>query len=270
LYRRFTIIMGIAAISSPLVLSCMLRVLVEDNLTALLADNLLVVVLVQWMPPLWTTLIIALTTCIGLAFYETRAECMNHTSNFREISPNHKSFSSATNGLEASHSRHSPSGGKTGMCPIKSFQPLGLTENTSRPLPNESAGRHAHGFCRETEEKKELHGKPILFPCHLSHRRIAPFRDGFPYSYLYVGMPVGLHACYCPILCVDQPHDPKSKWPFRRAWFNIRAQDHAIREGAHMTMAQKLREYLLSEVSVQINHTSYMALSSSPVVSISE
>jgi hypothetical protein len=244
--------MSVIAISSPLVLSCILRGFVEDNITVLLADNLLVVGFIQWMPPLWTVLIAALVICIGTAFYETRIEYMNPMGNFREISANHMGFSSATNDLEASHSRRPQSNAKPGMCPIKSFQLPSLTANMSRPFPDESVGKDAHASRGETEEKKELHGKPILFPCHLSHRRMAPFGDGFPYSYLYVGIPVGLHACYSPILCIDQPHDPTSKWPFRRAWFNIRAEDHAIREGAHMTMAQKLREYLLFEVSAQI------------------
>jgi hypothetical protein len=53
-------------------------------------------------------------------------------------------------------------------------------------------------------------------------------------------------------MSIDLPHNPKSKWPFRRAWFNIKAQDYAIRGGSHMTMTQKLKEYLLSVVSEHI------------------
>ncbi len=92
----------------------------------------------------------------------------------------------------------------------------------------------------------------MLFPTDLRHRRIAPFKDAFRHSYLYCGMPVGLHACYSPILCVDQPADSTSNWPFRKAWFSLRAEDHAIRGGPHLTMSQKLREFLLSEVSLSL------------------
>jgi hypothetical protein len=63
---------------------------------------------------------------------------------------------------------------------------------------------------------------------------------------------VGLHATYSPIISIDQPQGSRSKRPFQEAWFNIRSQDCAIREGAHMTMARKLTEYLQSVVSLQV------------------
>lgn len=130
------------------------------------------------------------------------------------------------------------------MCPSSISQILvgtGLSSSVSSTKDEQG--------CKPTDELWQLHGKPGLFPCHLRHRRLNPFKDSFRHSYLYVGTPVGLQACYSPILCVDLPHNPSSRWPFRRAWFNIKGQDHAIRGGSHLTIAQKLREYLISEVS---------------------
>lgn len=203
---------------------------------------------------------------MGLAFYETRSEYMSPVGNVREInredSTDHTHFSSTANNLEASHSP-STSNLRTDMCPI-TFP--GFRSNISRLLyvTDESGGKSTLEIGGEMVEPKELYGKPILFPCHLRHRRITPFKDSFRHSYLYVGIPVGLRACYSPILSIDLPYGRKSKWPFRRAWFNIRAQDHAIRGGAHMTMAQKLREYLLSEVSVQVYLLSVALPSATP------
>jgi hypothetical protein len=65
-------------------------------------------------------------------------------------------------------------------------------------------------------------------------------------------MPAGLHATYSPIHSIGQPQGSRNKWPFQEAWYNIKAQDYAIREGAYMAMAQKLTEYLQFVVGLQV------------------
>jgi hypothetical protein len=228
--------MNAFAISSPLVLSCMLRISIKESIYVLLGENLLIVCLVEWMPPFWTTFITVFAVFMGLAFYDTRTEYMNPLGNVREIN------------LEDSV-EHKGVITSSGMCPVRISR---IMADTDSSISSTNSEKDADRVRKSTNEVKKLHGKPILFPCHLRHRRLTPFKDSFRHSYLYVGTPVGLQACYSPILCVDLPHDPKSKWPFRRAWFNIKGQDHAIRGGSHLTIAQKLREYLISEVSERI------------------
>ena len=87
-----------------------------------------------------------------------------------------------------------------------------------------------------------LHGNPIFFPSTLRHMRKSGFKDDFQHSYLYVGVPVGLHARYGPFLSVDEPLG-------KAAIFSIQARDQALRGGSRMTLPQKLKEYLKSQVS---------------------
>jgi hypothetical protein len=240
--------MVLFAISAPLVLSCMLRIWVDHSSISLLTDNLLLIIFAQWIPSLWTSLVISLFMYIGLAFYETRAEYMDFKGNVRENVTNNSEdpISSPLTSCPITPSL------KFGMCPVKSFGLPGSTGRNPHTLENITAKEEKvpDGFCKETNDPQDLYGKPLLFPCELRHKRINPFKDRFQHSYLYVGVPIGLHATYSPILAIDHPEASKSNWPFREAWFNIRAQDHAIRGGSHMTLSQKLTEYLLSVVSV--------------------
>lgn len=221
---------------------------IKESIYVLLAENLLIVCLVEWMPPFWTAFITVFAVSMGLAFYETRAEYMNPIGNVREInsedSVEHAGVVTKANDDE--YSLPSTSNLKSGMCPVRISS---LIADTGSAILGTNSEKDAYRVIKPANDVKKLHGKPILFPCHLRHRRLTPFKDSFRHSYLYVRTPVGLQACYSPILCVDLPHDQRSKWPFRRAWFNIRGQDHAIRGGYHLTIAQKLRQYLISEVS---------------------
>jgi hypothetical protein len=109
--------MDFFAISAPLVLSCMLRIMLKDGKFGLLTDNLLLVFLVQCVPSFWITLTVAFAVFIGLAFYETRAEYMNPVGNVREISPNY--LIEGTSVIpRASHSLPSNANPEIRMCPI--------------------------------------------------------------------------------------------------------------------------------------------------------
>jgi hypothetical protein len=229
----------------------MVRSLINESIYVLIGENLLIVCLVEWMASFGTTFITAFALFMGQAFYETRAEYMNMLGNLREVNSEKlvEHVGVVTKANDNDQSLPSTSNLKPGMCPVGVPKMSTDTASSISDTNNEMDINKGH---RLKDEAIKLHGKPILFPCHLRHRRLAPFKDSFRHSYLYVGTPVGLQACYSPILSVDLPYNPKSKWPFRKAWFNIKGQDHAIRGGSHLTTAQKLREYLISEVSKKL------------------
>jgi hypothetical protein len=244
--------MDIFATSSSLVLSSILRFSVEGNTKILLVENIFLAILVLWIPTFWVSAVIALASFFVLAFCGTRAEYQNAKGKAREINP--RSTITETKELSTKitptwHPQKLPSG--DGMCPVAALKfPLfpKVSPLHSRHTTKENEREKSCVILAAEDEPKELHGKAILFPCYLRHRRVSPFRDNFNHSYLYCGIPVGLHASYSPILRVDMPEPQESRWPFSKAWFNLRAQDHGIRGGAHMTMSQKLREFLLFEV----------------------
>ncbi|KAJ5898760.1 DUF1365-domain-containing protein [Penicillium taxi] len=86
-----------------------------------------------------------------------------------------------------------------------------------------------------------------MYPCVLRHIRLAPsgFKDEFSHTYLYIGVPIGLRACYSPLISVDSP--PESRAWYNKAFFSIRPQDNLFRGGAALSLAQKLEEFLLTE-----------------------
>lgn len=211
------------------VLSGILRYPVENDPVAFLVDHAVLAICTAWIPSGWVNIPFSLLFFLALAFYQTRSEFTRPEENDRE---------------------------EHGMCPVLSRKP-GVSQTSSgasTPPGHPPLGARSTRFrdlSGSHDEPRELHGSPTLFPCDLRHKRIAPFQDAFRHAYLYCGVPVGLHACYSPILSVDQPMDTSSNWPFRKTWFSMRAEDQLIRGGAHMTMAQKLREFLLSEVSLR-------------------
>jgi len=208
------------------VLSGILRYPLERDPVAFLVDHAVLAICTVWMHSGWVQVLFSLVSFLALAFHQSGAEFTGPEEDDRE---------------------------EHGMCPIFGRKPsVPQTSSGSSPPPDHPPlTSHSTEFWHSPgshDEPRELHGSPTLFPCDLRHKRIGPFRDAFRQAYLYCGIPVGLHACYSPILCVDQPTDTSSKWPFRKAWFSMRAENRAIRGGAHMTMAQKLREFLLFEV----------------------
>ncbi len=219
-------VLGLLAALAGTLLSAAARYSVNNNLVSLIVDHAVLALCVAWIPSAWLAVPFSFIAFLALAFYKSRAEYMRPEDSHRE-----------------DHSL---------LCPV-----LGTTPSqtpSGRPLspppghPDVTPTTVSRNPTEKDEEPKELHGTPMLFTCDLRHKRIAPFKDAFRHSYLYCGMPVGLHATYSPLVSLDDPVDPASKWPFRKAWFSLRAEDHAIRGGAQMTMAQKLREFLLSEV----------------------
>jgi hypothetical protein len=96
---------------------------------------------------------------------------------------------------------------------------------------------------------KIRHGRVLMFACNLRHLRRSGFKDDYHHSYLYVGYPVGLSACYSPLITVEPRMRPGSLRPFKRSWFSIRPEDHAFNGGHGLSMRQKLDQFLESQVS---------------------
>jgi len=77
---------------------------------------------------------------------------------------------------------------------------------------------------------------PLILASRTSHSRLFPRKHAFSYSYLLVGIPVGIHGHVSGLLSVDSPP---------RGWgFHVDAADYLERGHAHLTLAEKLQRYL--------------------------
>jgi DUF1365 family protein len=78
---------------------------------------------------------------------------------------------------------------------------------------------------------------PLLIPSRTNHARLHPKNHSFSYSYLFVGIPVGLQGRVGGgnVLSIDSP---------RPAWFDVRSEDFLSRSQAQQTLAEKLKRYL--------------------------
>ncbi|KZF19012.1 hypothetical protein L228DRAFT_251564 [Xylona heveae TC161] len=81
--------------------------------------------------------------------------------------------------------------------------------------------------------------KPLFFPCETAHTRHFPKRHSFCYSYLLVGIPVGMRSRVGPVLSVDSEA--------RNNWFTISADNYLQRGYSPGGLSEKLHSYLLSQ-----------------------
>ncbi len=238
--------MDILAFGLSMVFSGLIRDRVEEGTASLIFDTLALATLTAWNPPTWTALIVSFFAFLGLCVYESNVE-------YTGAKAKHEKVALHTSGERDANSP-STLGLGSGLCPVAPSKPRKPeTRCCSKEVlqmgnsPNASMSK---GCSRDQSEPKELHGKPIIYPCDVSHTRTSPFKDKFLLSTLYCGIPVGLHACYSPILSVDEQPHLATGWQLPRAWFNMRSQDFASRGQSHLSVSQKLREYLLGEVGV--------------------
>jgi DUF1365 family protein len=94
--------------------------------------------------------------------------------------------------------------------------------------------REARGPRREAPIEEALL-PPLLVPSKTTHSRMFPQKHSFEYSYLFVGVPVGMTGRSSKALSVDG--SPPS-------WFNIRASDYLFRGSEELSLAEKLQVYL--------------------------
>ncbi len=76
---------------------------------------------------------------------------------------------------------------------------------------------------------------PLLIPSRTTHARMFPEKHAFSYSYLFVGIPIGMTGKVGSALSVDSQE---------RNWFHVRSADHLSRGGAKLDLAGKLKRYL--------------------------
>ena len=76
---------------------------------------------------------------------------------------------------------------------------------------------------------------PLLIPSRTTHSRIFPKKNSFSYSYLLVGIPVGIQGRVSKALSVDSQQS---------SWFNVRCEDFLTRGDGHLGLAEKLKRYL--------------------------
>jgi DUF1365 family protein len=79
---------------------------------------------------------------------------------------------------------------------------------------------------------------PLLIPSRTRHTRLFPRKHGFEYSYLFVGVPVGVSGQVSKALSVDSQ---------RGSWFNVKSADYLSRGNEHLGLGDKLKRFLHSQ-----------------------
>ena len=87
---------------------------------------------------------------------------------------------------------------------------------------------------------------PLLIPSRTTHSRFFPKKHAFSYSYLFVGIPVGIRGRICDALSVDTQD---------QAWFNVCSADYLARGNAHLDLAEKLKRYLHTQSVTDRDYT---------------
>lgn len=118
---------------------------------------------------------------------------------------------------------------------------------------NQIEERESHGPRREAAIEEALL-PPLLIPSKTTHSRIFPQKHSFAYSYLFVGIPVGMAGRSSKALSVDG--SPPS-------WFNIRASDYLFRGSPELSLAEKLQVYLERQ-GISERHYSFAYLVTAP------
>ena len=95
-----------------------------------------------------------------------------------------------------------------------------------------SPARNSHLFDQRIGEQLL---PPLLIPSRTTHSRIFPKKHAFSYSYLFVGIPVGVCGRISNALSIDS--DQKS-------WFNVSSNDYLTRGSGRLSLAEKLKRYL--------------------------
>ena len=107
---------------------------------------------------------------------------------------------------------------------------------------------------RRTAAIEEALLPPLLIPSKTTHSRMFPQKHSFEYSYLFVGVPVGMAGRTSKALSVDG--SPPS-------WFNIKASDYLFREMEDLSLAEKLKIYL-DKQGISDRHYSFAYLVTAP------
>lgn len=112
----------------------------------------------------------------------------------------------------------------------------------------------------DAEMKETLLGRPLLFPCRLTHARMFPEKYNYWINYFLVGIPVGLRGRIGGLMSIDSdgsgPHSPAKK-SFQSCvgrlvrkliWFRIDTILYLHRGDGHLSLAAKLEHFLQERV----------------------
>lgn len=214
-------------ILSSLLLSLWVRQAVEKRPALAISENILLFTLMQFGLTSWGNVLIFWIFFSGIAALQTQNEYRDTT----------RKLKSRTAELSC-----------TGLWQKGQFSAeINCPQDQTVPyVPKSSPScKRIH----EPEIEKKLHGRVTMFPCDLRHLRRSGFKDDYHHSYLYVGCPVGLSICHSPLVHIEPNPGLNTLFPSKRAWFGVRPEDHGFNGGPNMTLAGKLKEFLLSEVS---------------------
>ena len=215
-----------------LLVSLAFRLLLEKKAVLAVAENLLLIALSQYSDLSWATFLTIVAIFLASAFCQMELEYAGSSQRAGACDaslggtakPRSRSCLARTNHLERQESYY---------CDQEKAQVAKVNDNPP--------GARA------------LHGQVTMFPCDLRHLRQSGFKDNYHHSYLYVGSPVGLSACYSPLVTVEPRNRPGSLLPMKKAWFSIRPEDHGFNGGADRSLAYKLEEFLLSQVNLPLS-----------------
>ena len=87
-------------------------------------------------------------------------------------------------------------------------------------------------------------GKPLIFPCCVSHTRLFPKAHRFSYSYLMVGVPIQDEGIKGSVLSTDSSSETNG-------WFSLHGEDNLERSLGPCSLNRKINEYLASQVGIR-------------------
>nr|POE56244.1 hypothetical protein CFP56_50788 [Quercus suber] len=76
---------------------------------------------------------------------------------------------------------------------------------------------------------------PLLLTSRTNHSRLFPKKHSFSYSYLLVGIPIGVQGRISTVLSIDS---------HKRGWFSVNSAGHLERDEGQYGLAEKLKRYL--------------------------
>lgn len=113
----------------------------------------------------------------------------------------------------------------------------GIIVARGRQLEDETQG--------STPEEREDLLPALIIPSRTTHSRIFPQKHSFSYSYLYVGIPVGLHGRVGSSLSADVHLSPAAERQY--GWFDVNSVAYLERDGSGLGLKDKLSKYLRSQ-----------------------
>ena len=223
----------------PNLISLSLRLILRDSVTFSVLDNLFLIVLISFSEPRWKIFLLIFLVYLAIEFvhlYHSYSGWGNNGRNRAHLSrlSCNDVNSDQSNCHSGQHSHLVAEVSDISRSPlIRSSQRYG-----ELPVAQNDAG-----------VKRKFNGKVMMFPCTLRHLRRSNFKDDYQHSYLYVGCPVGLRVTHSPLVTIEPDPRPTYLLPFKSSWFSVRSEDHAFNGDSSLSITQKLKEFLVSEVS---------------------